>query len=96
MVKIFLALFAAVNFCAFGTFGIDKLIARRNGIRETQMHRISEKALFLVAIFGGAPGAFLGMKVWRHKAKHWYFVWGIPALALSEIGLFTYCFFKFR
>ncbi len=96
MVKIFTVFFAVVNICAFSTFGIDKLIAKRNGVREAQMRRISEKALFLWAICGGAAGAFIGMKIWRHKTKHWYFVWGIPVLALLEIGLFAYIIFELR
>ncbi len=60
------------------------------------MYRISEKALFLWAICGGAVGAWLGIKIWRHKTQQAYFVWGIPALAILEIGLFAYIFFKLR
>ena len=32
-------------------------------------------------------GALLGMKVFRHKTKHWYFVWGIPIVLLAQTAL---------
>ena len=35
--------------------------------------RISEKALLLTSFLGGALGGLLGMQLFRHKTKHWYF-----------------------
>ena len=49
--------------------------------------RIPEKTLFLLAIIGGSIGSNLGMYTFRHKTKHWYFVWGIPAILLAQIAL---------
>lgn len=70
-----------LTFCAFGA---DKARARRGG------RRIAERTLFLLAALGGGCGAVLGMAVFRHKTKHWYFVWGMPAIALAEMGLMAW------
>ena len=31
--------------------------------------------------------ALLGMRVFHHKTKHWYFVWGVPAILLAQLAL---------
>ena len=72
---------AAVNVVTFTVYGIDKRKARRG------VWRIPEKTLFLLPLLGGSVGALLGMKVFRHKTKHWYFVWGIPAILLAQLAL---------
>ncbi len=72
---------AAVNVVTFMVYGIDKRKARRG------TWRIPEKTLFLLPLLGGSVGALLGMKVFRHKTKHWYFVWGIPAILLTQLAL---------
>lgn len=69
----------AVNITAFALFGADKRKARRNA------WRISEKALFLSAVLGGSLGALIGMRLFHHKTKHWYFVIGIPAILVLQI-----------
>lgn len=71
----------------FVTMGSDKKRA------ETKRWRISEKALFLVAIFGGSLGSVLGMQVFRHKTKHWYFALFMPLILLAHIALMV-LFFK--
>lgn len=72
---------AAVNLAAFALMGVDKRRARRGD------WRISEKALFLPAVLGGALGGLLGMRVFHHKTKHWYFRFGMPALLIVQIIL---------
>jgi uncharacterized membrane protein YsdA (DUF1294 family) len=62
--------------------GIDK----RRAIRHAW--RIPEKTLFASAILGGSIGAILGMQLFRHKTKHWYFKYGMPAILLMQIILF--------
>ena len=49
--------------------------------------RIPEKTLFLVALFGGSIGSILGMWLFHHKTKHWYFVLGMPLILLGQIVL---------
>ena len=67
-----------INLAAFFVMGADKRRARRGD------WRISEKALFLPAVLGGALGGVLGMRVFRHKTKHWYFQFGFPVLLLMQ------------
>lgn len=72
----------AVNLAAFALMGMDKRRARRGA------WRISERALFLPALLGGALGGVLGMRTFHHKTRHWYFRWGFPLLlALQLAGL---------
>lgn len=61
--------------------GVDKWKAKRG------RYRISEKMLFLVAVLGGALGSTLGMHVFHHKTKHWYFKYGFPALFILQAAL---------
>ena len=53
----------AINVITFVMYGFDKWMARANS------RRISEKALWLVALIGGSAGALLGMKTFRHKTR---------------------------
>lgn len=71
-----------VNLWAFALMGFDKRRAKRPGAR-----RVRERTLFLAALLGGSLGALAGMWGFRHKTKHWYFVWGIPAILLAQIAL---------
>lgn len=72
----------AVNLAAFTMMGLDKRRARKGS------WRIAEKTLFLPAVLGGALGGLIGMRMFHHKTKHWYFRWGFPLLlALQLAGL---------
>ena len=79
---------AAVNLVSFTVYGVDKAKARRGA------WRVPEKTLFLLPLLGGSVGALLGMLVFRHKTKHWYFVWGIPLILLAQIALAVWVYFK--
>lgn len=70
-----------INLIAFLTFGADKRRARRD------KRRVRESTLFLLAAIGGSIGALLGMYVFRHKTRHWYFCVGIPAILILQIAL---------
>lgn len=72
---------AAINLATFAVYGVDKHRARRG------KWRVPEKTLFLLPLLGGSVGALLGMRVFHHKTKHWYFVWGIPAILLAQLAL---------
>lgn len=73
-----------INAITFITYGIDKWKARKN------KWRIPESTLLLLAVFGGSIGAFLGMRVWRHKTMHKKFKYGIPSILVLQIGLLLY------
>ncbi len=47
--------------------------------------RIPEKTLFVTAAIGGSVGAILGMWLFHHKTKHWYFVYGMPAILAGQL-----------
>ena len=70
-----------INICGFCSMWLDK----RKAVRHKW--RIPEKTLFLFAILGGSPGSILGMHIFRHKTKHWYFVFGMPAILVIQIIL---------
>ena len=72
---------AAVNVIAFVVYGADKRRAKK------ERRRVPEKTLFLLAFIGGSVGAWAGMYTFRHKTRHWYFVWGIPAILAVQIAL---------
>ena len=66
----------------------DKRAARRAGHR-----RVPEKTLFLLALAGGAGGLWAGMYAFRHKTRHWYFVWGMPAILVLQVAAILYLLF---
>ena len=76
-----------VNVAGFAAMGIDKGRARR------KVWRIPESTLFLIALIGGSIGSLLGMYGFRHKARHWYFVWGMPAILILQTALILYLLF---
>ena len=65
----------------FAVMGADKRRAR-GGAR-----RVPEKRLFLLALLGGAFGGWLGMYVFHHKTKHWYFRWGFALLTAAQCAI---------
>lgn len=70
-----------MSLISFLMMGWDKRCARKG------RWRVSEKALFLSAILMGAIGGVIGMRVFRHKTKHWYFKLFFPLLAALQIVL---------
>ena len=79
---------AVINLLTFIVYGADKRRARKG------KWRVPEKTLFLLPLLGGSIGALLGMRVFHHKTKHWYFVWGIPAILLAQIALAIWIYTK--
>jgi len=80
-----LPLFAALwlllwSVILFVIMGADKRRARRAAFR------VPEKTLFLLALLGGAPGGLAGMELFRHKTRHWTFVWGFRILTLLQLA----------
>lgn len=71
--------FLIINCIGFIIMKIDKSKDKHH------LYRISEKALFTVAIIGGSLGVWLGMYLFHHKTKHWYFVWGIPMIVIIQM-----------
>ena len=78
-----------VNLIAFGTFGADKRRAKRGA------WRVSERALFRLALLGGSVGAIMGMRRFHHKTKHWYFRYGLPAILCAQLALAGFAVYWF-
>ena len=74
----------ALNLISFFLMGHDKQCARKN------RRRVPEKTLFLSAILFGALGGTLGMYVFRHKTKHWYFKVFFLLLLFLQAGILGY------
>ncbi|MDZ5712426.1 DUF1294 domain-containing protein [Jeotgalibacillus haloalkalitolerans] len=65
----------------FISMRVDKKRARN------EQYRISEKALWTIALLGGALGSWAGMNVFRHKTKHVSFRVGMPVLVILHSAL---------
>ena len=83
-----LLLLAVMSLFLFVMMALDKGKARRGA------WRISEKALFVFALLGGAIGGTAGMFLFRHKTKHWYFRFGFPLLAAAQLSLVIWLYLK--
>ena len=68
--------YALVNLVAFALMGLDKRRARRDA------WRVREKTLLLWCACFGALGGLTGMRVFRHKTRHWSFRILIPLFSL--------------
>ncbi len=78
--RLLLIYILSVNVIGFMLMGIDKFRAVRG------LPRIPETVLFLVAIIGGSLGTTLGMCIFRHKTRHWYFRLFMPAILVCEFA----------
>ena len=79
--QIILAALLLVNIVTFATYGIDKRKAQKG------RWRIPESTLLLLAFFGGAIGALMGMRVFHHKTKHWKFKILVPMFLVLQLAL---------
>lgn len=70
-----------INVITFALYGMDKWRAM------TKQWRIREKKLIGLALIGGSLGAMIGMTVFHHKTRKWYFKLGIPAILVIHVSL---------
>ena len=78
------ALIVFMNLLSFTLMGLDKRRARKD------KWRISEKTLFLVTACFGGLGGTLGMFLFHHKTRHWYFRLFFPLFLLLQAGAILY------
>ena len=81
MIYFVIGYLVCINLAGLVSMGLDK----RKAVRH--QWRIPEATLFLIALLGGSPGSIIGMQLFRHKTRHWYFVWGLPAIFFLELAL---------
>ena len=82
--KALYAYLAADNVITALLYGADKAKARRGA------WRIPERVLLGCGICGGALGALLGMRLFHHKTRHWYFTAINTAALLAWAALLAY------
>lgn len=70
-----------INFIGLVIMGIDKLKAKKRA------WRVPESTLFVIALIGGSLGTTIGMFLFRHKTRHWYFRYGMPAILIIQIAI---------
>lgn len=73
----------AINLVAFILMYVDKNKAIN------RQYRIPESVLLWSAFLGGAIGAYMGMRMFRHKTKHVKFTLGVP-VAIVTTGVLLY------
>ena len=78
MEDVLLVYLAVLNLVTFALYGADKRRAKKG------QWRIPEKTLLILALLGGSAGGILGMALFHHKTRHWYFRWGLPAMLLLQ------------
>lgn len=79
--SVFLLFLLLINLVTFLVYGMDKYKAKQD------LPRIAERTLLGLALLGGSLGALLGMHLFRHKTRHWYFRYGIPLILLAQLAL---------
>lgn len=74
----------ATSVVTLAYYGLDKWLAKRRRVRA----RVPELILNLLAVLGGAPGAWLGRTLFRHKTnlrKHWPMLATLIAGSVLEV-----------
>lgn len=86
--KIALIVLGIISTITFFLYGIDKLKAKLGA------WRIPERVLLGFAFFGGGIGALLGINLFRHKTRHWYF-WAVAILGVAlQVAILGFVLFK--
>ena len=80
--------FILMNIAGLLAMGIDKYKAKKRAFR------IPEATLFILAVFGGSLGTTLGMFLFRHKTRHWYFLYGMPLILVIQIILIAVLYYS--
>lgn len=70
---------SVINLIGFAIMGIDKLKAKKRA------WRVPESTLFVIALIGGSLGTTIGMFLFHHKTRHWYFRYGMPAILIIQV-----------
>ena len=90
LVTIIVFYLVIINIITFFLYGVDKWKAQR--VR----WRIPESVLLGMAAIGGSIGAWLGMRVWRHKTQHAKFRFGVPIILIAQVALLVWILYRTR
>lgn len=86
---LFLLYISFISFITLVIYVIDKRRAIKN------KYRIKEKTLLALSFFGGSIGGLIALYVFRHKNKHWYFVFVNVFSFIIHMILAYYIYIKF-
>lgn len=75
---------SVINLIGFTVMGVDKFLAKKKA------YRVPEATLFTFAMFGGSLGTTLAMFFFRHKTRHWYFLYGMPVILLIQMAIIVF------
>ena len=75
---------SVINIIGFIVMGVDKFLAKKKA------YRVPEATLFTFAMFGGSLGTTLAMFFFRHKTRHWYFLYGMPVILLIQVAIIVF------
>lgn len=93
-----------MNCATLMVFAVDKRIAIANGDSPRSRgrgagsarssgrirSRVPESWLMGLSFMGGAIGGIIAMRLFKHKTRDWYFVWGLPVFVVLQTALFLY------
>ncbi|WP_417899369.1 DUF1294 domain-containing protein [Bacillus haimaensis] len=82
--ELFITIYILINILAFLLMKVDKKRAVNHE------WRIAESKLWTVSFIGGALGAWMGMRTYRHKTKHFPFKYGLPFITILQVALISY------
>ncbi len=72
---------AAISIATFGIYGYDKAQAQGSGVR------VPEVVLHLLGALGGTPGAFVGIRLFRHKTSKSQFQVIFWLIVAAQLGI---------
>lgn len=73
-----------LNIFGFILVSLDKYKAKN------RLWRIPERSFFILSILGGGIGIYIGLFLFNHKTRHWYFMVIIPLIILAQIVFIYY------
>lgn len=84
MLKSLWIAYIVVNVLSFSLYGADKRRAQQGA------WRIPERTLLLSTWLMGGVGAWLGMRVFRHKTRHAVFCVSAPVAAVLSVAVMMF------
>lgn len=79
--------YGALTLVTLLAYGLDKLQAKRGA------RRVPERTLHALALLGGFAGAWLGMRLFRHKTQKPVFTLVVVAAALLHAAAWSWWLF---
>lgn len=82
--KLYMIIWGGMSLFTLILYVVDKIKAIRHS------WRIKESVLLLFTVLLGSVGALIGIQVFRHKTKHWYF----QVVCLASLVIHLICAIK--